>query len=579
MDLARHGLTWRQRLLKWKLDGVGRIRKLLTFHRVAFEAEIEGVWGRADFFWQEQRNELGSLWDRESLWEDVIAQVARQTGIACDCSAKEIRDRLLDEIFLDTHHAFYLGLERPALSRAPSDRAYVHVEAIDQLLDRSSRSQDEKVAIYGPLFMDRIYACREADQWGQAVKFATRLVSRLPSDREALELLIHTEHLRTLKSLRPGKSESTEIANASIIQLGIERQEALLRLHPSNVSLFDSLGVLHHLRAVKLANGDKVADALVEIERSLAFRPDEEEVEKARPQLVGMMQALQQQMRAVELSLASRPNTHLNAQGLALRDQARRGLEPARRFRESNEAKQILRSREVAEMRSLWQRVGLPLPQEGGDQSAFALARALERITANPPKKPAGIMAAWSHVVAADPLLAQLPLEPIDAFLRSNLFGEEKRKITSTFPSPAPLNVRSQERRPGGETLAEWTFSRQNPWIKAQAVIAVVLILVAGMMSLTEARNRQARNRAWTGLEKAFQRRDDLGVVKASEVFFATSPPSGGDPQREARARSLYGEALVHWFLRSPGEPDVEALRHVERYRSFLVSHPEEDQP
>jgi len=552
---------------------------LLALHKAALEVEIDGIWGRADFFWQELRNELRILWNRTPVWEEAVASVARQEEIECDCSAIELRNRLLDEVFLETHYAFYLSLSQDVEKPSSSDRAFVHVEAIEQLLDHSSLSPDEKRAAYGPLFEARIAACREAGKWDQAVTFATRLASRFSEDLEYQDLLVYTEHRRTMNSLSNHDGESNNLADARALERGIQRQEALRRLYPSNSSLFESLAVLHHLRAVKLANGNLVADALLEVEKSLAFQPGEEAVEKTRGQLVEMMQALQIHVRALEAEVARRPNTHLNAKGMQLRDQARQGFRPAQSFRESPAVQQIRQALALAHVRTLWKRVGLPVPAEAWDEQAFALEQALGRIVSHPPQEPSELAITWRKAAQPDPLLVSLDPQPIEAFLRRHLFGEEEEKQQVASPAPAPLPVRSRERRPGGEPATYWLFSRQNPWIKAMAAMAIILVLAAGALTFRDLRNRHARNLAWNGLQEASRNRNDLGVVIASEAFFATLTPPGGDILREAQARSLYSEALVRWFLRIPGAPDAEALQHLKRYRSFLATHPEEAQP
>jgi hypothetical protein len=581
LALAGRKLGRAQRLLGWKLDGAGRIGCLLTLHWAAMEAEADAVWDRADFFWKELRNEIAALWERVSLWEEAVATVTQETDPAFNqgaIDAIKLRDQLLDEIFLDTHHAFYLGLTAEVESLSPNDRAFAHVEAIEQLLDCSARTREEQRAVFGPLLEARIAAYREAGRWEEAITSAKRLTARFSGDKEYEDLLILIEHLRATSSLRNSDIESTNLSDAETLRRGIERIEELRRTYPNHPACFQSLAVLHHLRAVKLVNGNRLSQALLAVEKSLAFQPGEEVAEKTRRQLVEMMHGLQRQMRAVEAELASRANATLNAEGQRLRDEARLGFQQADSYRASIEAGEIARALAVAQARTFWQKAGLPVPASGWDKSAFALGKAIEQIVSNPPKRASRLLEVWQRRAAAEPALAEVDPEPVLAFLRRHLF-EEEEEAAPVFPEPSPLAVRSRERRRGGEPFLEWLFSRQNLWIKAQAAVAVVLLLVAGVLTIRDAYNRQVRDSAWSGLQEASRDQDDLGIIRASEEFFSTSPPPGGDALRQDQARSLYSTALVRWFVRLPGEPDGEALRHVERYRSFLATYPGEARP
>src|SRR6266508_2155573 len=53
LALAQRAFTGRERLVGWKLNEIGRIGRLLLFHRLALRAELAAQWRRADFFWRE----------------------------------------------------------------------------------------------------------------------------------------------------------------------------------------------------------------------------------------------------------------------------------------------------------------------------------------------------------------------------------------------------------------------------------------------------------------------------------------------------------------------------------------------
>ena len=75
------------------------------------------------------------------------------------------------------------------------------------------------------------------------------------------------------------------------------------------------MGLIHRVRAVKLANAGQVSEALLATEQSLAHKPNDVEARKLRQQLREVLERLQQQVALLSKSLAGRPNASLTEEG------------------------------------------------------------------------------------------------------------------------------------------------------------------------------------------------------------------------------------------------------------------------
>jgi hypothetical protein len=571
LSLGNEEPTWRENLLG-RGGRTGRpIARLLRLHRLAMDAEIGAIWKRADYYWRELRAELRRLWKKSLVWEQALAELQQPGGTACDARASVLRDRLLHEVFIDTHRAFFGGLSEAVAQPSPGDRAFVHVAAIEDLLDYSPWPAARQQAVFGPLLEARVQAAVTAGARDQAAELATRLLARFPDVLEYEDLLVRAETTRTLAALGTGASESASLADAATLERGIARLERIRSDHPYYVGLYDSIGILQHIHAVKLANGGRLSAALLAVERSLTYHPGVQEVIEARAKLQGMMQGLQERMRAVEAAIARKYNTHLNAEGLRLSNEARTGNRLAEDFRKSAAASAVASARPVAAARTLWRQIGLPVPSERWDERARLLLQALSTLQVSSSQSPEAVAAAWSSVAARHQDLDGLDAELICNFVRSRLQGDDGPPQARSLATPPPLTVRARQRLPGSESFLDWLTSRQGLALRAMTALAALLLAIAGLITTLDARHRRAQDSAWSNLQQAIERHDALGAVVAAESFLETPPPAAADATRQAAVLDIYSRSLVQWIARMQGAPDAVALRHLDRYRALVL--------
>lgn len=564
--------AWGERLLGWRRGGEVGVARLLRLHRLGMAAESASLWERADFYWRELRSGLRRLWRKSAPWEQVFAGLRQRGGAACEGTATEMRDRLLQEVFLDTHWAFYEGLSKGGEKPSADGRAFVHVGAIEELLGYSPWPAARQQEAFGALLEARVRASLASGARDQAVDLATRLAGRFPGVFEYEELLVEAELDRTLGAIRNGPGERGSRADAEALGRGIGRLELLLARYPHNAGLYDSLGMVEHLHAVKLANGGQPAEGLLAVEKSLTYRPGSKEVFEARAQLRGLMTSLQQRMQEVERAVARRANAQLNAQGLHMRAQARTGTSLADSYRTSRAAGSVAAALPVAAARTLWRQIGLSAPAAQWDERSLSLRQALGSMSVREPYDEAAIAGAWRDAISRHPDLADLDAERICAFVRRRLLGGDAPKAAVPATAPPPLVVLPRQGGPGSEPFADWLASRGGLALRILTGAAVALLAIAAVLTGRDAFHEHALDRSWNELQQAAERQDDLGVVQAAESYLQAPPAAAADPERRAAVLAAYSRSLVQWFVRLPGIPDAAALRHVERYRSLAAA-------
>src|SRR5262245_15718680 len=84
-----------------------RLLGALWCHRQGMKAELESRWKRAEFFWSESRNRMAFL-ARQGL-TGILADLLKTMFPELSLDAVEVHCRLIEEVFLDTHVAFFNG--------------------------------------------------------------------------------------------------------------------------------------------------------------------------------------------------------------------------------------------------------------------------------------------------------------------------------------------------------------------------------------------------------------------------------------------------------------------------------------
>jgi hypothetical protein len=116
--------------------------------------------------------------------------------------------------------------------------------------------------------------------------------------------------------------------------------EGLAISRPLVADRFEILTRLYTVLAVRLANGKKCAEALEAVEKASVISPENDEVKSLKKQLTEIMESIQKRVGEFWRFLSSNPRAQLTAEGVSMKEQARLGLELAKKFRLSERATQ-----------------------------------------------------------------------------------------------------------------------------------------------------------------------------------------------------------------------------------------------
>jgi hypothetical protein len=566
ISLASAKMSSWQRFSGLGLQAQGRLTRLMLLHRLAMEAELQGLRSRAEFFWREFERKL----TRALLIRDLSQTFSADFGgpePAARMGIQDFCEHLINEVFIDTQCAFFNGYSEQDQNPKPDAREFYHLDRLWSLLDVLDVEDDLKLQLLGDAAEYRIQVCCNAEKWDEANSGATDLLRRFPKNLKFQELRASLEFARATAGLKQVESEEANRSDAKRLEEPIQALEQMCKQFPSTARPYELAGRLHRIRAVKLANGGKPADSLLAIEKAAAYDPSIDTLDDDRAKVGSLMKELQQRMSEVLKAVASRPNTSLNYEGAQLKRQAEAGFAPSLTYRQSKEAQDLTAKSQSAQLRTIWRRIGLAEPAEDvWDVQAKLLIEATNEAMSQRPEDSVSLDRAWSSIAEHDPRVAALDTERITGFLKERFLSQNDSKPQTSTDVPR-FSV-SEAPRNAGIPFGFWVFSSRDIRLKVQCVLACALLLLAGALALRNKIDFRQRESAWQQIQEAASRGDDFAVVEGSESFLDSSP-SRSDP-RTQQVESLYKSSLFRWFSRLPGQPDSSALAHVYHFRRLF---------
>jgi hypothetical protein len=569
------GMKLWQRLAGTSQQGDQALRHLLYLHRRAFEAECEGSYITADFFWQEAYAKLRRVWPRQGGWDAA----AKQLVIGLDGS--QLRTLVATEIFVDAHIAFANGRIQSE-SIAEDDRAFTHARHLCELL---GLPQEPPLADFDsavkPAIVAEIDILEAAGRRDEAIDRIRQvsLVRGVPLLGDRMTMLLF---MRTLDRLSPD-STGMELSEAKLLQEGIDALKTLRDDNPQHLLIFDVLAQLYHRRCVCLANAGKLSEALVECEKSLAHAPGFQQAEKAMEQLVENMTALQCRMAAMEAELRSTPGHTLNAAGMQLQEDARRGFGPLGEFRQSGQDDRIRAARSSAAGFTLWKEITGPIaPARPDEAQAKALSTVVSDVYSTGPEDQQGLADAYAKAAAA-----RGDLPPMDALSVARFIIRRRQQHAASGDTAADdasaanksLSIvqadddddviaiaKGKSTSPGRVPAAHWWLGSQDRATRVLAVAAVLCAIGVAGISAVDLPRRQARNEAVYQMRGAGG--NSLAVLDGAERFLQMRGLLDNDPRRP-EVLDAYAQAFTEWFVGVQQPESDPAQIRIAKYKQL----------
>lgn len=561
----------------WKLTVPQRFARLWRHQRTATEAELAGRWAEADFFWNLVYDQFNEVASDNYFWRELAETCA--TGGSARLPS-DLRDRFVNEVLIDTHCALYNGY---AMQEAASGggRANTHFSFIRRLLDLGTMPEEQRLRLVLPLAAGQLKAGEQSENYEQAAAGCELLLKHQPDNEEYQTHLFVTEYAKTLKQLTQKPALGNPESYLETVRNGIWRLDDLNKRHAYNLTRYELTARLYLLEALKLSETGKITDALVALEKSLTYAPTCADAWKSRETIAGKMQALQERRAEIEadyLRAATAGQDSDKPVDLSghLWHQVSDGFEPARRYALSPVAALVRAGWHKARTHYLWKEIMLEV--EHRDELAPALWEAVSGIIESKPADEAAIGAAWREAVANSPGLDKLDSKRVLTFLSHHILGvavapKSAAEVDEQFASDAPrLPVQPAATSRSGEPFRYWLFMPKDYRIKAQAFLAILLLIVAGVVGAREYLAGRARDAAFQQVLTAVDGQDYQTVIDSAEAFL-DNPPVAKSDGREEQVRRLYDEAVVRWVSEQPGELSAACVARLERYRRLTLDH------
>jgi tetratricopeptide (TPR) repeat protein len=550
-----------------------RLGYVLSLHRAAIQAEIEGRSLRADFYWQERDRHLCFLTRQPGVLTALLQSVIVATVVNRAEDSEDLGSVFVDEVLIDVHAAFFNGRAQGISDLTLDDRAFFHFSQIEKLVSHSSLCPADRTRFLLPVWLHRGRALRNAKRWTEAVALAETRLAADPHDINAQNWLVETWFEFALSSLSTDRSESSARAEAQALRKALDALEKFCTNASHNADLYKALCNLYHMLAIKCANANRPSEALLLVQKALTINPDFSQGQQTKSQLSDMMRNLQSRMKEIEAQIRSRPNRKLTGNGQALQREAETGFGPINRFIDSKEAQSLQQLARESRNRAIWREVGFPDPEERFDEKAALLLEALGEVAAaNPPDK-ASIEELWRRVASRHQDLETLNIQNVSGFLANRLLDEPYQVTAGALPEswttdPPILCASTENRRNGYIPLAAWVYGGQDIGLKLRLVATVILVGIAGVLFIHDKQQRDMRDDAYDIVLSRGAKSDYSGVVNAANEFFSAQPFSRDPREEDVRAASQ--EALVRWVSSLHGDLTPAEQNLIARYRQIV---------
>jgi tetratricopeptide (TPR) repeat protein len=452
----------------------------------------------------------------------------------------------------------------------PEDRIFAHVGWIQGMADlvpteTSAQREDLEAAL-----LIQVDALERAGQLEHAVKVVQHLLQLTPDPSEylsraaSIHFNIASRELEQIKS-NDGKRER-------VLRSAITELHSLQQSYQPNLSLLQAEAALHQILAIHLANTDRISQALVESRTALTLNPYIEEGEENYKKLTELMAQLQEQMEKVSNELRE-GNRQLSPAGAKLMADSSLGFGPLQDFVQSSEYRELTVLCHDALAFHLWRTAGLR-DVDADKSRRDGLLNIVSEVIADSPEATAALDQSWEEARVRHQDLMEPESKAGLEYVRRRLFPDDPTV------SPAPNTARipaisvgpsiptgtaspAQDREPFGA----WLYSPCDLRIKAQCILAVVLLILAMSLGVRDAINRTIRSDAYIEARHASVAFDPKTVMDSTATFLQ-HPVLGKDVRQDQMAR-MYDEALVTWIVWD-NPPEDEIQHRIDQRRSMM---------
>lgn len=554
-----------RRFTKWQwwtgrgLDAFGQLGRLLRLHRLILDDELDGRWKRADFYWSRIVHSLHYMQKQEGIWTQLDAS----SGFEPDQTenfADGLRYRVITELLIDTNCALFNGRLKLSETLQPLDRAFIYAARIWELLPISGLGKDERWDMADPLADILIDTLQENSNDQQAIEICKNLANQFPDKWKHQDIIVNYEIQNVISKIQNEEDISTNLLDARRLKKTIDTLDQLRRTYQHNPNIYESIGLLNQVRAVKLTNGDELAEALLAIEESLAFAPNQAQAAEIREQLNANWESLTAQFAQVEAQIALSPGTILSEEGQRLKKKIDEGSKRIKKFLESGRVEEISEAVSQATAVRLWHQIGLGGTKDEIAANASILYQILPLMFDHSAENIEALRVRLKEVTRDMPELDASMLESIERYLERHIFQTDIPEVEAPPKKAAVQCILEPQKNsisPSQEPVGMWLVSNEAIGVKLCAVVMIMAMVISVAMAGWDRYQGRLRNQAYTDLINAHRSDKHDEVLKAAATFLTRSGIKGDN--RRNHAEKLRQDALIG-LLRPKTDSTYSAL-------------------
>ncbi len=511
LDLSNRKFNKYEELLGWNLDAETKLSRLLNWHRLGIEKELEGQWKQADFYWKEVQLEIHKLAKQDNLWLSLAKEYAEEYSIVVMNDPVKMRQRLVDELLIDTHYTFYHSIDQQSGELERKEQSFRHIKYIEKLANLSSFSKNYLLTLLNHSWQKQINLYVESEKYTEAYLVCENRLSLFPDCIKFQNQLIEMRFKALMARLNNESSRNKLLKDIKYLNQEIIWYKKFLETHSNNLIIFQYIAFLYNLCAIKLNNSNQIARSFLYIEKALNYNPDFTQGYKLKQQIQIQIKQLQKNAQEIKKELFrrnknelfSRRKTVISAGGKWIINEASIGFSLGNNYQKSSKFKDIADTYRIAKKN-------------------------------------------YPSLVQAD--------------ISNSVIIPNTSQTASDFkPELSSVKVKN-------EPFLPWLFSHQDLRFKILPSFATLFLLFTGGFFLRESFATKVRSRTYQEIIEASEKYDSLKVIKNAEQFLAHKSVKGKD-FREGEVQQLYAQALIQWLSQKEEELDNSDLKIISRYQ------------
>ena len=545
---------WRKKIIGFGLKEKEPLVRVFFLHDRALKAELEAEYVRADFFFEKTYRTFSKL-RSETLLEI--------TGDS------KIRTRIINELFIDLHLAFFKGIYISFPENSSNKRGDKHLKYVDQLITFLPESYAKQTIRQLGKF--RLSILQAEGKLKPALQFTRKLNKAFPNDYS-----IEYKSVEILSASILNNLDNNTDLNEKKIGDAIIRLEKFRASRPLFKVLYTTLGECYLLLMSLQAEKQKYPHALLSLKKGYIYNPSLVNFEENWDSLTTKMELLISQKTPEVLDKLDSRKRSLRPNDSIILENYKLNYSFVNNFADSGEEAKLIEQKELADLWELCLFLTVPTNHVIKDWKivGHSLKEAFRKaVKIQPQNETEAIERFLEELKHQNFDQLEISEENTGRLIMSELKKTPTRPILEKAYSfdwiPYQLTPKYKAMKKSSEPLLYWWFSRKNFFSKIFLSFSVVLFISILARIPRQSYAKEKRDIAYEAVKVAIDQGKDLHEITPYIEQFLKYPPPFGTDDRLELLKDYYEKEFASWFLNSE-EIDPQQLKIYKKIQTKL---------